>query len=358
MHGKNHSRSKTGTNKSKSGGGSVAVTKTKARQCSNIDDSIMHLRAAIFDTDGSDKDVCAGLAPALMKYNKNGLDLCIEFSTRLSKEDAEWAFGLVQENMEEKYDASGYGWDDDDKYRELTEKGTRFLVAREWPAGDEEKGEPVAFAHFRFTVQGEVIDQMAGEASLHIFDIHVEEHSQRKGLGKHLITLLELIARRENMRLISIPVQLEDDETEAWLMSTKRGFEPDKTMSQLGFDSQMEGFEMFSKVFPPKVVTPAAAAAAKADKAVAQEVALKLAVKMAGATSAPPAPPTSTASSLTAGAGPVSASVSAKSSEDEKKKTEDDVVSAANVAPPVAPSSTEEQQQNNDVEKKSSTNAP
>ncbi len=81
---------------------------------------------------------------------------------------------------------------------------------------------------------------MAGEPSLHVFDIHLEEHSQKKGLGKHLLTLLELIARRENMRILSVPVMLGDIDTEGWLRATKRGFEKDQTMCKLGFDPQME----------------------------------------------------------------------------------------------------------------------
>ena len=40
------------------------------------------------------------------------------------------------------------------------------------------------------------MDKMMGETSLHIWDIHVDETHQRKGLGKHLLTLMELIARR------------------------------------------------------------------------------------------------------------------------------------------------------------------
>lgn len=43
---------------------------------------------------------------------------------------------------------------------------------------------------------GEVMDVMVGETSLHVWDIHVEDSYQRKGLGKHLLTLMELIARR------------------------------------------------------------------------------------------------------------------------------------------------------------------
>ena len=102
--------------------------------------------------------------------------------------------------MEDRYDASGYGWDDDDKKRELTENGARFLVVRAWPEEDgEEYGEMVGFCHFRFTVQGDVIDEMKGDSCVMLHDIHIEEEYQRKGLGKHMTTILELIAKREGL---------------------------------------------------------------------------------------------------------------------------------------------------------------
>jgi ribosomal protein S18 acetylase RimI-like enzyme len=43
------------------------------------------------------------------------------------------------------------------------------------------------------------MEKMAGETSLHVWDIHIEDDYQRKGLGKHLLTLMELIARRYNI---------------------------------------------------------------------------------------------------------------------------------------------------------------
>ena len=67
--------------------------------------------------------------------------------------------------MEERYDASGYGWDDDDKNHMLGEDGARFLLVRERD-GDNEQGKLVAFAHFRFSVQGEVAEQMCGAVSI------------------------------------------------------------------------------------------------------------------------------------------------------------------------------------------------
>ena len=67
----------------------------------------------------------------------------------------------------------------------------------------------LGFVHFRFTVQGEVIDAMSGETQVYVYDIHIEEEFQRKGLGKHLLIILELIARKEKMSFLSIPIQLQ-----------------------------------------------------------------------------------------------------------------------------------------------------
>ena len=93
-----------------------------------INDCVVALRSAIFTPTGRDKDVTEGIAPAFMKYDRNGLDLIIEFSAKLQRKESEWAFELVKNNMEEIYDASGYGWDDDDKRKELTEQVVIFSI--------------------------------------------------------------------------------------------------------------------------------------------------------------------------------------------------------------------------------------
>ena len=83
---------------------------------------------------------------------------------------------------------------------------------------------------------------MAGEASLHIYDIHIEDHSQRKGLGKHLLMLLELIARREKMKVLTLPVQLADAETTEWITHAGRGWAVDESLADIGFDADLEVF--------------------------------------------------------------------------------------------------------------------
>lgn len=218
----------------------MKVETSKPRQTTAINDNIVVLRSALFEENGEDKDVTQNIAKSFMKFDRNGLDVSIEFLTKLSKDEAKWAFELVKENMEDKYEESGYGWDDEDKERELTEKGTRFLIVRERPAEGQTKGAAVGFVHFRFTVQGEVIDQMAGDPSLHIYDIHIDESSQRKGLGKHLLLILELVARREKMKLLSLPVLLGDEETTEWITHAGKGWAIDESLAAFSFDADVE----------------------------------------------------------------------------------------------------------------------
>lgn len=265
-----------GGGKSRSGGGTVVIKKTKERKTSALEGTIMQLRAALFDERGQDKNIIQGIAPSFLTYQRNGLNVGIEFSPKLTEDDMEWAFEITRQNMESRYDASGYGWDDDDKERELTEQGARFLLLRDKNDGDK----LIGYTHFRFTVQGEVIDEMAGDSCVHLVDIHLEDPYKRKGLGKHVMVLLELIARREKMSRVSVPVYLGDDDFKTWLLS-QRGYAVDESCAAFGFDSEMEGFEVFAKVFAP--------APAKTTVASAAAVAAAVTAAPAPATAAPAA---------------------------------------------------------------------
>lgn len=60
------------------------------------------------------------------------------------------------------------------------------------------------------------MDEMLGESSLVVWDVIIDHASRRKGLGRHLLVLLELIARRTRMRFLSLPVMNGDDATRDW----------------------------------------------------------------------------------------------------------------------------------------------
>lgn len=94
------------------------------------------------------------------------------------------------------------------------------------------------------------MDEMKGESCLILWDLHVEHEFQRRGLGKHMLTILELVAMREGMSRVYIPVQLEDDITQAWVdnICVPRGYAPDSSLvSLLDFDAEMEGFQVYCK---------------------------------------------------------------------------------------------------------------
>ncbi len=81
-------------------------------------DHIILLRSALFNEDGTDKNVLLPFA-AMCMFDRGGLDASITLETRteMSKVTRQWAFDLTKENVAEAYDDSGYGWDDDDKVR-------------------------------------------------------------------------------------------------------------------------------------------------------------------------------------------------------------------------------------------------
>eukprot|EP01039_Chlorochromonas_danica_P002518 gene2518-2758_t len=234
-----------GGGKSRSVGGSDTIKKSKARQTTAIDENILLLREALFQENGKDKDVTQAIAKAFLQYEHEGKKLEISFTPRLSDKEVHWAFDLTKDRMEKIYNDSGYGWDDEDKEQELTEQGARFLLVRQ-----ADSHALVGLVHFRFTVQGEVLDRMAGLPCLYVVDFQVEDESLRDGLGKHLLVLLELIGRREKMSRVSLPVYLRDEETKTWLAKTGRGYALDPSFAELGFEAALEGFEVYSKVFP------------------------------------------------------------------------------------------------------------
>jgi hypothetical protein len=134
------------------------------------------LRAALFNESGQDKSILEGISSPFLNYDRNDLSVVIEFVPKLKKEDFEYCFETIVESMEEIYDASGYGWGDDDKERELSEQGARFLLLRDKSSEDQQI---IRFIHLRFTVQGEVIDQMMGEICLYVLDMHLEKEIQK-----------------------------------------------------------------------------------------------------------------------------------------------------------------------------------
>jgi hypothetical protein len=153
--------------------------------------------AMIDPATGKPRDVLAGFPASLSSFTRNGMDLEIFFSApqaaNWTQDLAKFAFDLTKKNMEGYYTAApDWGWKDSKKRSELLDSDTRYLFVRQ--RSGENAGQLVAFTSFRFFIEG-AFD------ILYLFELQLSDAVQRKGLGKHLMVVLELAAKQLEMQM-------------------------------------------------------------------------------------------------------------------------------------------------------------
>uniref|UniRef100_A0A8C6WBY6 N-alpha-acetyltransferase 40 n=1 Tax=Nannospalax galili TaxID=1026970 RepID=A0A8C6WBY6_NANGA len=105
----------------------------------------------------------------------------------------DWAFDLTKTNMQTMYEQSEWGWKDREKREEMMDDRAWYLIA--W----EDSSIPVAFSHFRFDVE-------CGDEVLYCYEVQLENKVRRKGLGKFLIQILQLMANSTQMKKVMLTV--------------------------------------------------------------------------------------------------------------------------------------------------------
>ena len=252
--------------KTRTGGGGGKLVVKKKKDMESPKEHILTLRSALFTESGRDKDVLADFPP-FKAYARNGLNVELEFATRLPRRLMEWAVDLTERNLRPAYDSAGVAFDPSDLKEEFREQSNRFLVVREKPAkkeggeeGNEEEeedgkpGAPVGYVHFRFSMDGELRGEMTGKPALWVFSIQLEDKVKRKGLGRHVMNVIELMARKNNMQSVYVVCMAEDNVTEAFVTSKLRGFEEE----WVDEEEEEAGDEVvYKKSFPPKATTTA-----------------------------------------------------------------------------------------------------
>ncbi|XP_053134496.1 N-alpha-acetyltransferase 40 isoform X3 [Hemicordylus capensis] len=133
--------------------------------------------------------------PVFKKYDRNGLNVSIECKRVSSLDPAtlDWAFELTKVNMQTLYEQSEWGWKDREKRDEMTDDRAWYLIALK------DGSVPVAFSHFRFDVE-------CGEEVLYCYEVQLESKVRRKGLGKFLIQILQLVANGTQMKKVMLTV--------------------------------------------------------------------------------------------------------------------------------------------------------
>ncbi len=160
---------------------------------------------------GVPRDVLADFA-AFARFDRNGLAADISFAApggaAWSPALADALFAATERNMRGHYErAAGWGWDAAAKRAELVDSETRALVARVrgTPAGTgaaegagaaaaatTAPGDILGFVTFRF-LREDALDV------LYVYELQLAEAAQRKGLGRHLMQICELVARKQGM---------------------------------------------------------------------------------------------------------------------------------------------------------------
>mmetsp|Transcript_5170 Transcript_5170/g.20625 ORF Transcript_5170/g.20625 Transcript_5170/m.20625 type:complete len:293 (+) Transcript_5170:214-1092(+) len=95
---------------------------------------------------------------------------------------------LTESNMKVFYKRSPWGWDRRKKKQEMTHRSARYVLVC-----DEEADEIAAFCHFRFEFDDEDEPE---RPVLYCYELQVHPNYQRKGLGRHLMGLLDALALR------------------------------------------------------------------------------------------------------------------------------------------------------------------
>jgi GNAT superfamily N-acetyltransferase len=176
---------------------SAAKAEKKARQAAETERERARrakVKAALYDASGKIvRDLLADQPLPFARFDKNGLALDIVYTATehasWTEELATFVFDLTKANMQALYEAApDWGWKDSKKRGELFDEESRFLVAR-----DRATGAPVAAAVFRFLMEDDV-------DVLYVFELQLTAGVQRKGLGKHLMLLMEIMARRCGMQ--------------------------------------------------------------------------------------------------------------------------------------------------------------
>jgi GNAT superfamily N-acetyltransferase len=234
---------------------------------------ILRLRKALFADDSSERDVLQLVLP-FAKFA--ALDATVTFAAngKIGKTLRAELFALKQGNMEELLDIDGAdGWDEWDQEQELREEAGRMLIARD------SAGTLLGYAHFAFSMQGELYQKMAGHPCLWMYSLQVAPEVQRSGLGRHLVTMCELIANKTNMAFVMFPVTYGNVGAEQFVTTKLRGYEADD-MAYCGLtpdEEDDEGVQVYAKCVNRGIMESKAAEAEV--QAFAREIAAKLGVQ-------------------------------------------------------------------------------
>ena len=158
------------------------------------------IKSALYKECGSPRDILEDFE-SLLTLEKDGLKYSLFFTC---SEHPTWnaalstfVLDLTRANMKEIYEgAEGWGWKEGKKRAELNDEKNRFVMIRYEGGGEAggplSPGDILGFVSFRFLIEADF-------EALYVFELQLGQHSQRKGFGRHLMNLCDLIAKKHGM---------------------------------------------------------------------------------------------------------------------------------------------------------------
>jgi len=186
----------------------------------------MNIGVANVKLANSVEDPLAALPKPFSVYNKNGLDLTLETvrAPDMEEKDLAWAFDTVKTTMKPLYDDAykndpemdlEFGWKEKEKKTEMREDLAWYLIART------QEGTAVAFSHFRF-------DMDYDDEVLYCYELQVEQAFRRKGLGRFMMKVLEMLTIKADMLKLMCTI-FKKDKPMVEFFRTALKFEMDET---------------------------------------------------------------------------------------------------------------------------------
>jgi len=175
--------------------------------------------------------------PVFRKYERNGLSVAFETKKvgDLDENTVKWAYELTKSNMEALYEQSEWGWKSREKMDEMTEEKAWYLVARD------QDDKPVAFSHFRF-------DMELDTEVLYCYEIQLQSQVQKKGLGKFMMTILELLANKYEMKSVMLTVFKHNETAQEFFMKKLKYVVDEISPEQGIYDEEDYSYQILSKL--------------------------------------------------------------------------------------------------------------
>lgn len=170
---------------------------------------------------------------AFQSFSRNGLEVQLKCNkvSKLEKTIINWSCDLLKRNMQHMYEESAWGWNEKQKFLEMTEDSAWYLIAFT------KDGNPIAFSHFRF-------DMDYGLPVLYCYELQLELECRSKGLGRFMLQILELMAFKSNMKKVVLTVFLHNLNAVGFFKNL--GYSVDETSPESTLEDQFD-YEILSK---------------------------------------------------------------------------------------------------------------